>query len=314
MKEKTFLFFVLAALLSPCLQAASLVEVEKPRIAVEFKIEASDFKENLGDTRSDVERRMAGELAKLLNKLDFVTWLSGSPADPSLAAILTISLEGSPNGPAEHIWLRLKGAILEKGRRFDCVKGKPVGDIPGNLSDLDERLYLGEEYQPSGNKDGKLETDLKDRFRTWFVDGSDFANELEKLFLSLIPIGRSAEPLVKDELVVLLDFREETLKAREGTKMAVQLCSHVPGYSPGPVVLTLRKGKSKSTAAKWKDLVQAPVIGFAYVGIEEDRWHPLIPKVFNTRSDKTPLDVLMIDFNRSYACTSGTSAQAANCN
>lgn len=281
---------------------ATVTSAESPKseLGVEFVITAADFVRNLQSARPTVEKNMSDRLAELGNQqFGFLRWQSvyGRTDRNNLPAVLTISLEGRAGGMAQTIWLTFGGTTT--GDSFDCGRRMRVKTTSYDLTDMDEIMYQDTAPQPSGNQ-RVLERNLDTRFEGLFKSDT-FRTNLEKLFLSKIPIGHSADLVGR---IVVLPFKEQELRAEPESVLKLSKCSSLPTRGKGLSSLLLRKTDAKITGPEWAELVQTTVSEYEFAGDRYSEWRDEISAILRQK-DPESLDVFMKEYHRSNKCTEG---------
>jgi hypothetical protein len=211
---------------------------EKPLIAVQFKIEAPEFRANLAKVLTKIESGLTSDLVNHFNKrFGFYEWTSEADLKDSsrLAAFLTISLARGDRGvPDWNIFLVFATNIQKNGAVFDCLTREPKPPDPGPFLTVD--LYSGSNTQPTG-KANRLIEDIKIRIMSPTKD-QELERSLALSFFNHIPFYRDAKPLAR---LIAIPLSKDELPAERGSRMDLTLCARPPGelLGRGKIGLTL---------------------------------------------------------------------------
>ncbi len=278
-----------------------LCSAEKPLIAVQFKIEAPEFRDNLVKVLANVERELTSDLVKHFNRrFGFYEWTSRlDPKDSSrLAALLTVSLAHGDQGALDwNIVLVLAADIRKRGAVFDCATRDLKPPNPGPSLTLD--LYSGSTPYPAGKPD-LLIRDIKSRIMNPVGDQT-LESSLAGSFFGHIPFYREATPLVR---LIAIPLSKAELPADEGSKLNLTLCAKPPGELLGKVTIGLTLTDDSVGEGPFANKLQAKYDPPQALNMSKDYE---IRALFENAL-KPSLGLFMVRFNNSQANTSASHA------
>jgi hypothetical protein len=206
--------------------ASPLLAQEKPVVAVEFRIEAPDFRRNLYKSAAAIEQDLARSLTALgADRFSFLRWqpLREIQDQARIAAILRVSLTAEEaKSLGSTVWLRFTAVPGDAGTFFSCADGEPasIQFDPDEIGRLGRPLFSDRDPQPTGNPKAlkaAILGSLDEKFRI----------ALAATFLSRIPFCHEAKPHV--EGLVKIGMSRRDLDIAESSRMTLALCHRYQG-------------------------------------------------------------------------------------